>query len=699
MPLMTQIRNNLSKAFAIFAVFFIVYIVLDWGMDIGDRQRGGGGDVIGAVDGTEISYREFSELLRAQSEAYRQQTGNDPDDQTEQQIRSQVWNSVTQQALIELELERLGITVTDDEIRDILLGSNPPEAIANQFKDSLGVFNRAAYDRAVADPQNSQAWIQVERDLRRQRRIEKLQSILFASMRITDGELRQRFIDQNVTMEADYVLFDPNRLVPDSMIVVADSDIERHYNTTQNEFKVRAARKLKYVLFNLAPTGEDSAIVLAEMDRLTDQLNNGMDFMELARSYSEIPPEEKWVKHGELTRQRETAAFSARKGAVVGPVADVDGYHLIRVLDERKGEGEFVRASHILLNAVSGPDSVAQIEKARSLLQQVRGGADFAALALEHSQDVSNKAQGGELGWTGRGGWVAPFERAAFGARVGDVVGPVRTQFGWHLIKVTGRDSRELKVVQLSMKVKASPRSIDLAYARADDFAVLAEDEGFEKSAELSAYEVRETPEFTKGGFIPGLGVSDAVMNFAFTGKLNAISTPMTVAGGVAVFKVSAIREEGVRPLEDVKGIVRSQVVRKKKMDQLRERVNTFYATLTPSTDLLPAAQSLQNVNAQKSGPFKAGEAPLGVGRDYAFIGTALALNPGDLSKPFEGARGYYIVKLNSKTPFDSLKFSNDRNTLRDQLLQEKQNRLFSEWLTALRDKAEIEDYRDRFFR
>jgi parvulin-like peptidyl-prolyl isomerase len=696
---MTQIRNNLSKAFAIFAVFFIVYIVLDWGMDIGDRQRGGGGDVIGAVDGTEISYREFSELLRAQSEAYRQQTGNDPDDQTEQQIRSQVWNSVTQQALIELELERLGITVTDDEIRDILLGSNPPEAIANQFKDSLGVFNRAAYDRAVADPQNSQAWIQVERDLRRQRRIEKLQSILFASMRITDGELRQRFIDQNVTMEADYVLFDPNRLVPDSMIVVADSDIERHYNTSQDEFKVRAARKLKYVLFNLAPTGEDSAIVLAEMDRLTDQLNNGMDFMELARSYSEIPPEEKWVKHGELTRQRETAVFSARKGAFVGPVADVDGYQLIKVLDERRGEGEFVRASHILLNAVSGPDSVAQIEKARSLLQQVRGGADFAALALEHSQDVSNKAQGGELGWTGRGGWVAPFERAAFGARVGDVVGPVRTQFGWHLIKVTGRDSRELKVVQLSMKVNASPRSIDLAYARADDFAVLAEDEGFEKSAELSAYEVRETPEFTKGGFIPGLGVNDAVMNFAFTGKLDENSTPMTVAGGVAVFKVSAIREEGVRPLEDVKGIVRSQVVRKKKMDQLRERVNTFHATLTPSTDLLPAAQSLQNVNAQKSGPFKAGEAPLGVGRDYAFIGTALALNPGDLSKPFEGARGYYIVKLNSKTPFDSLKFSNDRNTLRDQLLQEKQNRLFSEWLTALRDKAEIQDYRDRFFR
>ena len=284
-------------------MFFIVYIVLDWGMDIGDRQRGGSGDVIGEVNGTKISYRDFSELLRSQAEAYRRQTGSDPDDQTEQQIRSQVWNSVTQQALIEQELERLGITVTDDEIRDLLLGSNPPEVITNQFKDSLGVFNRAAYDRAVADPQNKEAWIQVERDMRRQRRIEKLQSILFASMRITDGELRRRFIDQNVTMEADYVMFDPNRLVPDSMVAVTDSDVERHYNSTQEEFKVRAARKLKYVLFTLAPTTEDTTVVLDEMQRLTDQVKSGMDFMELAKTYSEITPEEKWVKHGELTRR------------------------------------------------------------------------------------------------------------------------------------------------------------------------------------------------------------------------------------------------------------------------------------------------------------------------------------------------------------------------------------------------------------
>ena len=158
-------------------------------------------------------------------------------------------------------MDRLRITVTDDEVREILLGANPPEMVANQFKDSLGVFNRAAYDRAVADPQNREAWIQVERDIRRQRRVEKLQSLLFASTRVTDGELKQRYGDKSVTMDAEYVLFDPNRFIPDSLVTVTDNDVEKHYNANQEDFKVRAARKLKYVFFNLAATSEDNANV------------------------------------------------------------------------------------------------------------------------------------------------------------------------------------------------------------------------------------------------------------------------------------------------------------------------------------------------------------------------------------------------------------------------------------------------------
>ncbi len=188
-------------------------------------------------------------------------------------------------------------------------------------------------------------------------------------------------------------------------------------------------------------------------------------------------------------------------------------------------------------------------------------------------------------------------------------------------------------------------------------------------------------------------------MNFAFSGSLDAISDPMSVSGGVAVFKISLVREEGARPLADVKSLVRSMVLRKKKLERIKEQVNAFHATLTPSTDLITASQSLANVTARKVGPFKPSDSPSGIGRDLAFIGTAIGLKPGEISKPFEGARGFYVVKMLSKAPFDSTLYATERVGLRDQLLQDKRGKFTQEWLTALREKADIEDFRYKFFR
>lgn len=702
MPLMTQIRENLTKAFAVFAVFFIVYIVLDWGMDITGRKGRGltGKDHIGTVNGTKISLREFGDLLKQQTDAYRKQTGVETDDETERQLRTQVWNMLVQQALVDKELNRLGISVTDDEIREILLGPNPPEMIAQQFRDSTGTFNRTAYEQAVMNPQNRQAVIQVEDQVRRQRRLEKLQSLLSAATRVTDSETRQRFEDQSITSDAEYVLFDPNLFIPDSAVQVNDDDLKKYYNANQEEYKVKPARKLKYIFFSLAPSKDDTAAIMAEMARFAEQVKTGSNFVDLAKTYSEAPVNDTtFFKHGDIGRQRESVAFAAHKGEIVGPVADYAGIHLMKILDEKKGTAEFVRASHILLNAVSGPDSVKQIEKAKELLKRARSGENFGALARDNSDDYGSKVQDGDLGWNGRGGWVKPFEQAAFGAKVGDIVGPVRTQFGWHIIKVTGRDNRQLRIATLTMKVKSSAQSSDASNGRAQDFAYLAKEEGFEKAAETSTYQVKETPEFVKGSVIPGIGMNDAVMAFAFGKKLNVLSEPLSVTGGVAVFKISGVREEGVRPLDEVKAMIRFQVLREKKMQQLKEQVDTFSKTLGPNGDLAVAARTVKNVFDQKTGPFKAQDAPPGIGRDNAFIGHVVSLKPNEISKPFEGARGYYIVKLLSKSAFDSTQYASTKNTLKEQLLQEKRNRLFSDWLTALRDKADIEDLRDKYYR
>ncbi|MEX1138390.1 MAG: peptidylprolyl isomerase [Bacteroidota bacterium] len=696
MPLMTQIRNNLAKLFAVFAVIFIAYIMLDWGMELTSLRPGGAGDTVGEVNGEKITYRQFSEILRRALEGQRSQTGQEVDPETERQVRSQVWNTLVTQMLIEEEIQRLGITVTNQEIVDLVHGPNPPEDLISMFRDSTGAFNRAAYDRAIADPQNRQAWLEVEERLRQQIRQQKLQSLLFATVGVSEEEVRQRFRDRTITIEAEYALFDPAALVPDSMVVVTEEDITRYYRDHQEGYKVRPARKLSAVIFATAPSEQDTQDVVLEIQRLKEQAKTEEEFLRLAGTYSEIPATKAYYKAGELSREKATAAFTARVGDVVGPVKDFDGIHLLRITNSRRGKEEFVRAAHILFGF--GTDTVDALGKARDVMRRIRAGEDFAEMARQHGSD-GTAPEGGDLGWGSKTTWVKPFADAAFGAKTGDVVGPIRSQFGYHLIKVLGRTNQEVELIDLVMRVKASGRSIDEAYQKAEDFAYLAQDEGFERAAQNSSYQIREIPEFSEGGSIPQIGFNDAVMKFAFSSSIDDVSNAISVTGGVGVFKLVSIREEGVRPLEDVKNLVRSLTLRTLKMKKLLDRVNAFHATLASSGKLVVAAQSQAGVVARATGPFKAMDAVQGIGRDLSFIGMAQSMDVGQTSRPFEGVRGYFILQLTSKTPFDSTLYASQRADLREQILQEKRNRFSQDWVANLREQADIEDHRDRFFR
>jgi len=699
MAVLSDIREKSPKfIIAGAAVLFIFLIIFDWGFDISGRKgRSNKSDVIGSVNGKEVNYRMFSELVRRTVENRKNQQNSDVDSETERQIRSQVWSQIVDEFLFEQEINRLGITVTDQEIRDIIAGPNPPDFLVQQFKDSTGTFRRDAYQYAMTDPQNKQAWIQVEEGIRQEQKRLKLQSLLLATTIVSESEIKQRFIDNNVTLDANYVLSDINRLVPDSAVTVTDDDLERQYEAHPADFRAKAARKVKYVFFNQSASSEDSAAIEQDLKEYLNQAMSGaMDFTELAKTYSEIPVTDVFFKHGELSRQKEDAIFSAKKGEIIGPLRDNDGVHIIKILDQRQGKTEFVKCSHILLNLVSGPDSVKVIQKTRALLAQAHSGADFAKLARENSQDYGTAVRGGDLGWASKDRYVKPFADAAFRTQVGSIVGPVRTQFGWHIIKVTGRDRREIKIVDLALKVRASGETIETVYQYAQDFAYLAKDEGFEKAAENSKYRVLETPEFQKTGSIPGIGQNDVVTSFAFGNKLGTISEPIYTKDGIIV---SNVREEGIRSLEEVKITVKSMAIKQKKMEKVREQVDAFYKTLTSSSDIISAAQSNVNLIAQNTGVFKPTDGPPGIGRDLKFIGSALSLNPGELSKPFEGNRGYYIIQLLSKSPFDSVKYSSERELLSGQILQEKRSRAISDWHTALREKADIVDNRDKFFR
>ena len=572
MPLMTKIRENLSTFFSIFAGVFVVYIVLDWGMDItGRRHRSQTAEAsqVGKIDDDPVTYREFEELVKEQVDNQKKQTGTDPDESQLNSIRDQVWEQLVDQKLYTEAAKELNVTVTDQEIIDWVRGDNPPDFLRQQFTDSTGTFRRAQYDATIMDPRNKNIMVTVEDFLRKQRLREKLQSIVLASIRVPDQEVLQRYMDQNIKYVADYALFDPNQMIKPGEVKVSDDDLRKYYTDNPDEFKVEASRKLKYVFFREEASKSDTEDVVKEIADIKTRIAAGGDFADLMKTYNETPTPDRFVKHGEIPAARETALFNAKAGDIVGPFLEPDGYHLDKVIDFHDGTDFAIHASHILIR-VDNNDSVKALAKAKEIYKEAKTGTDFAALARQYSADPS-AANGGDLGWFTKGRMVKPFEDAAFKANPGQIVGPVHTQFGYHIIKVIAKDNREVKIQDIHMGIHIGPQTKGDNSQRAKDFAYLAKEGSFQREAEQSKYSILETPPFQKNGFISGIGMNNAVNKFAFNNKLGAVSEALTIQNGYAVFMVSGITEAGVRPFDEVKTAVESKVRREKNIEKLTQ--------------------------------------------------------------------------------------------------------------------------------
>ncbi len=690
-------RDNMPAIIIFLVIAFILTIVFEWGMDyLGITQPKY--DYVGKVNGKKIDYTEFLELVKQRSENHKTQSGKEPDEAQLIQIREEVWNSLVTQLLIDQEIAKMGIEVPDQEVVDWVHGENPPEFLTRQFMDSLGNFNRAAYESAISDPRNKDIWVQVEVGLRKQRMQEKLQSILLAGVLVSDGEVFQRFADQNLKFNIDYVLFDPNKLITDEEATVTDSEIEKFYNKNSAEFKVEAMRTLKYVRFIEAPSAKDTQSVINELEDILLRAQAGADFQDLASTYSEIPASEAFFKPGELTPAKEELLFGSKVGSIIGPIKDQDGYHLIKILEEKTGTEEFIRASHILIS-IQGTDSVKALTEAKNLLVRINKGENFAELAKLYSQDPGSGAKGGELGWFGKGRMVKPFEDACYKASINQIVGPIRTQFGYHIIKVTGKTKREIKISSITIPVKVSSQTRNEIYQNAQDFQFLAKENDFIKEAEIAKYEVLETPSFTEKGTIPGIGLHRSINRFAFDEKVGAISEVLSISEGYAVFIITEAKKEGIRPLSELKETLKPRVIREKKIQLLKPKVEEYRKQISDKEDLRTLSATHPEWIITNSGPFTPAGGIPGIGRDLMLIGGIQAINIGEISKPIEGIRGYYIVKMLEKSTIDSIAYKTQKEMLATQILQEKKNQFLTDWLEQLKKKADIEDNRDIFFR
>jgi peptidyl-prolyl cis-trans isomerase SurA len=189
----------------------------------------------------------------------------------------------------------------------------------------------------------------------------------------------------------------------------------------------------------------------AKAQEVLEQLRAGADFRQMAITHSAGQQALQggdlgWRKGGQLPTLFADSVLRLAPGEVSEPLRSSSGFHIIKLIDKRGEQREYVtqtHARHILIRStalVSDTEARARLERLRERILQ---GEDFAELARANSEDPGSGAKGGDLGWANPGTFVGPFEQAMNKLQPGEISEPFRSQFGWHIVQVIERRQRD----------------------------------------------------------------------------------------------------------------------------------------------------------------------------------------------------------------------------------------------------------------
>jgi peptidyl-prolyl cis-trans isomerase D len=359
---------------------------------------------------------------------------------------------------------------------------------------------------------------------------------------------------------------------------------------------------------------------------------------------------------------------------------------------EQYSTPEQVRASHILLET-EGKDEAVVKKKAEDLLAQARSGADFAKLANENTDEEIGKTRGGDLNFFSKGQMVPEFDAAAFSMKVGDISDPVKTQYGYHIIKLTDKrpaSTRPLSEVQAQIEDQLkSERAQAEAQRTADDVASkLKTAADFDTVAKPRGLTVAESPLFSREEPIPGLGMAPAVTERAFAMKEGEVSESIRTPQGFAFITVTGRQDAYVPKLEEVKARVRQDVLSKKALEAAQQRASAVAAQAR--TGDINAAAKAAGVEAKTTEFIARGAAIADAGVSPAVDAAAFALPVGGVSDPIKTDNGAVIVKVLERQEPPATELASTKDTLKTELLNEKRNRFFGSYMTKARDRMKV---------
>jgi peptidyl-prolyl cis-trans isomerase D len=470
-----------------------------------------------------------------------------------------------------------------------------------------------------------------EEEVRRSVLLEKLQGALTDWITVADADVVAEFNKRNEKVKLAVVAF-PSDKFKDS-VAVTDAEVASHFESNKETYRIPEKRKIKYALIDLQ--GLRQGITVSQQD--------------VQRYYED------------------------NKQQYATP--------------------EQVRASHILLKT-EGKDDAAVKKQAEDLLAKVKGGADFAALATKFSEDEVSAAQGGDLNFFGKGAMVKEFDDVAFTLKPGETSDLVKTQFGYHIIRVTDKKAAAQRTldeerVQIEDILKSERAQKEADRISSELAGKLTKPADLDTVAKARGLTVAETGFFGRGEPIAGIGIAPPIANRAFELKTGEVSEAIRSQNGYAFITVTGTQDSRLPTLEEVKARVRDDVQKTKAVEAAKQRAAALAAQLKSAADFSAAAKAA-GLEAKTTDLLPRGQALPDVGVNAAVDAAAFALPVGGVSDPIATDTGSVIVKVLEKKSPTPDEVKSGRETVRSELLNQEKQRFYGSYMTKARERMTI---------
>ena len=475
-----------------------------------------------------------------------------------------------------------------------------------------------------------------EDNVRRQLIVEKLRQSLTDWLAISDTELEQEYRRRNDKVKLAVVSLTADKFRSD--VTASDAEVTSYFDAHTADFKIPEKRKIRYLLIDL----------------------------------------------------------DATRAKIVVPAADIERAYNTSI--EQYSTPEQVRASHILLKT-EGKDDAAVKAKAEDVLKQAKGGADFADLAKKYSEDEQSAKNGGDLDYFGKGRMVPEFDQAVFTMEPGQISDLVKTQYGYHVIKVVDKKPATTKSLADVRQQINDQLAFERAQAQAADLAQtlgkqISKPADLDKVAKAQGLTVQESGFFARSEPILGLGPSPEATNRAFEMKEGEVAGPLRASRGFVFESLLARQDAYVPKVDEVKDRVREEVIKQKARDLSRSKAAEIAAKLKAAPDFEKAAKAA-GLEA-KTTELIARDSPIpDVGTSPVVEEAAFKLPQGSVSDAITTDNGTAVIKVIEKKEVAPEEWTTNKDRFREELLAERRNRFFSAYMAKAKQKMKIDVNRE----